>query len=142
MSDRQGADNNFEQILLTALESWHLGPQRRDQLAVDRATLFDSEQIHTERTFEHGLMRFDNVRSTADMRDSSIGRGKQVIVDAQRVCAKELRAEIGRRLQWHVTTGAVFLRALGIIKAFCVVPGNAAQQKRVVMVLATQEVFI
>ena len=66
-----------------------------------------------------------------------------MVVDAQLGGAGEqLGAEIARRLERHVAAAAIRLGLRRVVEAARAVPRNAAQQERIVMVLAAEEFLV
>ena len=88
-------------------------------------------------------MRFDDVIVVRQPIESRVGRRIQVIVNLQLPGFVEvLRAEVSRCFQRHVTTVAVHLSLLGIVKAASSMSRNAAQQPTVIVVLPSQPILI
>ena len=118
MSDADRAQHDFEKIFLTSFEHRHLRSNRREQFPIDRAALFDAEDIDAHASLEEILVRLDHIRFAPHVGHTRVCGGKQMIMDREHVrVIEEFRAEIARGLQRHVTARAIELGLLRIIKA-------------------------
>src|SRR5204863_7424318 len=60
MADLERAQDDFQEVTLTAFERRHCRAQRRDQGTVDYPAFLDAEDIHTQIAFQKLLVTFDD----------------------------------------------------------------------------------
>ena len=145
MADLERAQDHFNQIALAAFERRNPGTQRRRQRTVDHAACFEPEDVHPESAFQELLVTFHNVRLAAEVSDPGVRRRKEMVVNKPRALVgrvEKIRSEVLGFLQRHVAAGAVLHRLLRVIETARAVAGHAAQQIRVVVILAAQEFLV
>src|SRR5205814_3722347 len=131
MTDLESAQHDFDQISVALLERRRHGPQRGRQWTVDRAALFDAENVHAQSAFQEVLVTPDDPGLTANGGDPGVRRREKVIVDKSRAGVgriEEVGAEIPGLIQRHVAAGATRHRLLRIIKAPGAMARDAAQE--------------
>ena len=144
MAELERAHDGFEQILLAASERRQLRAQRRQQLAIDGAAFPHAEDIDAQAVPQKLLVTLHDPRLAAQMGHARVRRGKQVIVDTQSFVGRieDSGPEIARTDQRHVAARAILPGLLRIIETAGAVTGDATQQKRRVVILSAQEVFV
>ena len=136
--------HHFDDIFAARHQSRHIGSQGCRQRRVDGGAGADAEDVHPEASLEKCPVCFvDRIGKPEQVRERGVGGGEQVIVHGQRATrVVALRGEILGLLERHVATVAVLLRFGRIVEAGHAVAGDAAQEKRVVVVLAAQPLVV
>ena len=145
MPQPQRAQHHLEQVAPSRLELRHRRTQRRRQRAINAPTLPHPENIRAHGPAQECLLRPQQVRIAAHVRQRGVGGGEQMAVNEPRRRVgrvKEVRPEILRFLQRHVATRAIGHRLFRIIETAGAVAGDPAEQVRVIVILAPQELFV
>ena len=140
MPQRQRAQHDVEDVLAPGFEHRQGRAQRGGHRRVDVRAGVDGEDVHAKRPFQHPPVRVvDFGRKPQQVAKRRVRRWKAVVVDAERAGRVEApRREIVRGQQRHVAAVAVRLRFVRVVEARHAMPGHAAQQERIVVVLAAQ----
>ena len=143
VADPEVAQHDVEHVLARR-QRRHGRPQRREQRRRDVRPGVEAEDVHPQGPSQHPPMGVDHRRRQVEqIGQGGVGGGEVVGVDGQALVGVVApRCEIGGLDQRHVAAVAIRLRSGGVVEARHAVPGDAAQQERVVMVLAAQPAVV
>ena len=141
MAHAHRPNHRFQQVSAARLQRRHLRPQRGDQRIGDPAALLDPEDVDPHHPFVKRPVLFDDrLRHAQEPRHCRIGAGEEMVVNLQPARTIKITGpEVGRGQQRHVAVRrAVRARPVRVVEARNAVTGNAAEQKRVVVILTPQ----
>ena len=140
----QGPHDDLDEVGFARLQARHLWPRRRAQGAVHAAPLTDPEDVHADLVVGQILFVRLAGRGAADQGgQAGVGGREEVVVDlAPGHVVKLLGTELARRDEVHVALDALPFRLRRVIEAARAVSRGAREQKRVVVVLTSEEVLV
>ena len=143
MAERQRADDRLQQVLPPRFQHRKFRAKRGRQFSVDPPPLFDPEDVDPRAVGQNLLMSGDRERIVAQPGQTGVRPGEQVVVDRQPAAVIERPgSEVGRRLQRHMAAVAIILRRGRVVEAPRAVARHTAEQVRVVVILAAQELLV
>lgn len=143
MPQLQGAHHNFQQIITAGLQHGQNGAQGGMQRAVNRVPFAHAEQVDADFPLQKVLVFAHDLVPMRQPRNRRVRRGKQVIVNGEGTAWHQFAGrDIPGGLSGHMAAIAVLLGDFRIVETPRTMPGNATEQKTVVMILAAQEVLV